>query len=337
MKKAEVRQKDATCDKKEARYHAQVNTARSLMRESRRRLSVVLAASLAIAGCTNVGGDGGWRSRRSTEVRIAAAADLQGTLDEAVERFRSLEASGKARIVVSYGSSGALYTQIVNGADFDLYLAAHASYVARLVEAGVASADAAFFYARGRVAVVGKPGFARVASEGITALVDPEVGKVAIANPEHAPYGKAAVEALDAYGVHQRIKDKLVLGENVAQAMHFVKSGAADAGIVALSLVIAGDEELPLWVVPGWAHAPLLQGGVLLEGKGDPAIASRFVQFLTSPEGKEILERYGFETNDLPSSAPVGELRRQSGLASVEVSHPSNDTRGVWIQRSSPT
>lgn len=278
---------------------------RGLTTASRRWLGVALAASLAVGGCAEGRGEGDSTRGRSKEVRIAAAADLQGALDEVVERFRALDGSGESRVVVSYGSSGALYAQIVNGADFDVYLAAEASYVARLVDAGVASADAAFVYARGRVAVVGKPGFVRVASEGITALADPDVDKVAIPNPEHAPYGKAALEALQTYGVRHRIGDKLALGENVAQAMHFVQTGAADAGIVALSLVIAGDDELPFWVVPGWAHSPLLQSGVLLEGKGDAVTASRFAQFVAGPQGKEILERYGFETSDLPDPALV--------------------------------
>ena len=225
---------------------------------------------------------------------VAAAADLKFAMDEIVTAF------GKARpgltVSVSYGSSGNFLSQIVNGAPFDLFFSADIEYPRRLGEAGLATTGSEFRYAVGRI-VVWVPAASSIPIErGLQALASPEVRRIAIANPKHAPYGRAAEAALRAAGVYEAVKDKLVFGENVAQTAQFVQSGATDAVIIALSLAIAPTlaKQGRYFEVPLDSYPRMEQGGIILNRARDVEAARAFRDFVLGPEGRAVLEGYGF-------------------------------------------
>ncbi len=233
---------------------------------------------------------------------IAAAADLKFALDEVLAEFRKAHPEHEAK--PTYGSSGTLFAQLDNGAPFDLFLSADAKFPRQLIERGKAEKDSLFFYAVGHLVVwVPKDSQLDVAALGSKTLLDASVRKVAIANPEVAPYGAAAVAALKKLGVHEAVSAKLVLGENVAQAAQFVESGAADAGVISLSLALAPRMKNAgrFWEVPVEAFPKLEQAGVIRTGAANRAGAAQLRGFLVSPAGREILKRSGFA---LPDAAP---------------------------------
>ena len=251
----------------------------------------VMLVVLATAGC-----DGGGHQPPSTRmVKVAAAADLKFALDEAVVAFKKLHPT--IDVAPTYGSSGNFHAQLTNRAPFDIYFSADIEYPQKLAAAGLALPDSAFEYALGRVVVwVRKDSPIDVGQIGIESLAHPSVRKIAIANPEHAPYGRAADAAMRKLGILDRVKDRLVLGENIAQAAQFVESGAADVGIIALSLAMAPTLEAKgkYWLIPADAHPPLRQGGIILAWAKDAEAAREFKAFVTGPDGRAILRRYGF-------------------------------------------
>jgi molybdate transport system substrate-binding protein len=228
-------------------------------------------------------------------ITVAAAADLKFALDPIVADFEKQHSNVTVR--VSYGSSGNLFAQIDNGAPFDLFLSADIDFPRKLIEDKKALADSLFSYAVGRV-VVWVPNDSPIDVEklGIEALLSPSVRKIAIANPEHAPYGRAAVAAMKKLGVYDKVSSKLVLGENIAQAAQFVESGAADIGLIALSLAMSPKmkSEGHYWDVPLDAYPRLEQGGVILSVSKQPDLARQFRAALVGPQGRETLRRYGF-------------------------------------------
>jgi molybdate transport system substrate-binding protein len=258
----------------------------------RARSLVAVVAALAVVGAAGCGGPAA--SSQEGVVRVAAASDLKFALDEIAAVLA--QADPPVRVQPTYGSSGTFFQQISNGAPFDVYLSADLSFPVRLAEAGLADEADVFPYAVGRL-VLWAPNSSPVdVSQGLAVLADPAVTRVSIANPEHAPYGQAAVAAMTSAGVYEQVRDRLVLGENVAQAGEFVQSGNAQVGIIALSLALAPQladrgryEEVPLELFPR-----LDQGGVVLARAGDRAAAGRLRQFLTGPDGVAILQRYGF-------------------------------------------
>jgi len=222
------------------------------------------------------------------KLTIAAAADLNFALEEVSREFR--KAHPRVDLQVAYGSSGNFYQQIRNGAPFDVFLSADIDYPSRLVQEGRAVADSLFVYGVGRI-VVWVPSNSPLDPQ--TALRAPGVAHIAIANPQHAPYGRAAEAALRSMGLYESVKPKLVLGENIAQTLQFVQSGAADVGIVALSLAIAPAvrsqgryQEIPLDAYP-----KIEQGGAIVK---DSAGAREFRSYLLAPAGRAILKQYGF-------------------------------------------
>ncbi len=230
----------------------------------------------------------------SVEVRVAAAADLKFALD-AVLAATAGETPG-LRPLVTYGSSGNFSAQIENGAPYDLFLSADVDYPRRLAAKGLADGDV-FPYAVGRIALwVPARSKLDIATLGLRALLDPSVRKVAIANPRHAPYGRAAEAAMRSLGVWDGVKGKVVLGENVAQAAQFVQSGAADAGIVALSLALSPQMRTAgRWVeLPPGSYPRMDQGGIVLKGARNPTGARAVRDRLLGPRGREILAKYGF-------------------------------------------
>jgi molybdate transport system substrate-binding protein len=228
-------------------------------------------------------------------MRIAAAADLKFALEEVRAEFERAHPS--IQIEVSYGSSGNWFAQLSNRAPFDLFLSADMDYPHRLVEQNLAERESEFVYAVGHLVVwVPKDSPLDLERLGIQAVVDPTVRKVAIANPKHAPYGRAAEAALKKFGVYDQVKDRLVLGENVAQTAQFIETGSADIGLIALSLALAPTmrEKGRYWEVPLDAYPKLEQGGVILSWAQDHEAAAAVRSFLMSAEGKAVLRRYGF-------------------------------------------
>lgn len=236
------------------------------------------------------------------EVRVAAAADLKFALDAV---FAATAATTRGvRPVVTYGSSGSFYAQIGNGAPFDLFLSADADYPRRLAAKGLADGEP-FLYAIGRIALwVPTPSKLDLGALGLRALLDPSIRKVAIANPRHAPYGRAAEAAMKSFGILDAVTGKLVLGENVAQTAQFLQSGAADAGVIALSLALAPQmRSVGRYVeIPIESYPRMDQGGIVLKGTREPAAARLLRDALLGPAGRKVLEAYGFSVPAAASS-----------------------------------
>jgi molybdate transport system substrate-binding protein len=238
---------------------------------------------------------------RAAVPTVAAAADLRFAMDELVAAYR--KQTGR-EVKVTYGSSGIFHQQITAGAPFELFLSADEDYVFRLHRAGLTQGTGEV-YALGRLVLF--------APSGSLLSVDPEMAglrqavaqgqirRFAIANPAHAPYGQRAREALQSAGLWQSLEPRLVLGENVSQALQFAATGGAEGGIVALSLVKApGAARLGRWVlIPESRHSPLRQRMVLTRKSGPDAQA--FYQWLKRPEARAVLARHGFAQ---PGKAP---------------------------------
>jgi molybdate transport system substrate-binding protein len=252
---------------------------------------------LAAAGAAGVWAAPG-RVDDDPRLTIAAASDLRAALDELLAALRAAQPA--ARMEAIYGSSGKLATQIRHGAPFDVFLSADVAFARALHEAGL-TAGPPRLYAVGRLVTWSlQPALGRLPLEEL--VRHPGVRRLAIANPEHAPYGQRAVEALHARGVYEPARPKLVLGENVAQAAQFVEAGAAQAGIVAYSLVLAPAlAGKGAWtLVPQAWHRSLEQGLVVLRRAAANPLAGDFVQHLESAAGRAVLRRFGFA---LPADA----------------------------------
>ena len=230
-----------------------------------------------------------------TELTVAAAADLKFALDTLSREFQSRHPEIEPSI--TYGSSGNFHAQIRNGAPFDLYLSADAEYPRKLAGDGLALDDDTFLYAIGRIVVwVPASSPVDVGKLGIDSLFAPSVRKIAIANPQHAPYGKSAVAALKSLGVYEKAESRLVLGENIAQAAHFVQSGAADIGVIALALALAPEMKAHgrYWEIPLDAYPKMEQGSMILKSTPKAGEARVFRDFLVSDHGRAVLKQYGF-------------------------------------------
>jgi molybdate transport system substrate-binding protein len=229
----------------------------------------------------------------SGEVKIAAASDLNFAFKDLVAEY---EKKTGEHVKLTLGSSGNFFSQIQNGAPFDLYFSADIRYPQKLMEAGQAVPGSLYQYAVGRI-VLWAPNQSKMdVRKGFDSLLDPSIRKIAIANPKHAPYGRAAVAAMEHFKMYEKVKDKLVLGENISQAAQYIESGASDTGIIALSLALAPSMKSAgtYWEVPVDAHPPLAQGAVILKGSTNQDGAKQFLEFLKGAEGQEIMRRYGF-------------------------------------------
>jgi len=225
---------------------------------------------------------------------IAGAADLQFALTDVAKAF---EAETGLEVKLAFGSSGNFARQIRQGAPFEMYLSADENYVLELIKDGFTRDDGAL-YAVGRIVII-VPHGSPLESDGTlgdlrAALEDGRVQKFAIANPEHAPYGRRAEEALRHAGLREAIQDRLVLGENVSQAAQFATSGSTDGGIIAYSLALSPKVSVlgTFELIPEEWHAPLRQRMVLLENAGNTA--ERFFAFVQEPEARSVMRRYGF-------------------------------------------
>lgn len=227
------------------------------------------------------------------EITVAAAADLQFAFQDVATRFQKDTGHNVKTI---FGSSGNFFAQIQNGAPFDLFFSADIGYPQKLEAAGQAEPGTLYEYATGKIVLMAPKGSPLDLKRGLPVLLDPQVKKVAIANPEHAPYGRAAVAALQHEKLYDQLSAKFVMGENISQTATFVVSGSADAGIVALSLALAPSlqEKASFVPIPDDDYPPIRQAAVILKSSQQKEIARQFLAYLKKPEIVSLLEKYGF-------------------------------------------
>jgi len=232
------------------------------------------------------------KAQQDTKILIAAASDMKFALDSVIVAFKQSHLG--VQVDVTYGSSGKLYEQISNDAPFDLFFSADAGYPLKLKEKGVAI-SAIQTYGIGRIVVWSKK--INPALTGINSLLDKSVIKIAIANPAHAPYGRGAEEALKFYKIYDQLKGKLVYGENISQTAQFVAAGAADIGIIALSLALSPTMQKQkgyFYLTPEIAHKPLEQAFVVLRHASKNSLAVSFANFMATKEAIRILSHFGY-------------------------------------------
>lgn len=235
---------------------------------------------------------------QAQELRVAAAADLKFVLSDLAGRY---EKRTGTKVNVTYGSSGNFFAQLQNGAPFDLFFSADIEYPQKLEAAGLAEPETFCKYALGRIVIWTRADAnIGVAKQGWNLLLDASVQKIAIANPDHAPYGRAAVAALKKARIYEQVQSKLVYGENISQAAQFVQSGNTQAGIVALSLAVSpGMKEGKRWEIPADMHPAIEQGAIILRAANNKAQARAFLQFVKSADGRATLEKFGFTVPEM--------------------------------------
>ena len=229
---------------------------------------------------------------QTEDITIAAAADLKFAMDSLISSFSAQP--GAPHITAVYGSSGNFFEQIRNGAPFDIFFSADLDYPKNLAQQNKTIGEVKQ-YATGQIVLWSKK--IDPAKSGMSSLLDPTIIKIAIANPAHAPYGKRAEESLEFYKLYDQVKDKLVFGENISQTAEFAKTGAADIGIIALSLARSPGMSQSggrYWLIPEQSHQPLRQGYVLLRHAENKPQAARFIAFVGSPAARAIFHYFGF-------------------------------------------
>jgi molybdate transport system substrate-binding protein len=231
-------------------------------------------------------------SASAQTLHIAAASDLQFVLPDLAAQY---EKQSGIKLTITYGSSGNFVAQIQNGAPFDLFLSADVSYPHNLVVAQLADVSSLQIYAVGHLVLWLPPDSPLEPSAGLKTLLDPRIQKIAIANPDHAPYGRAAVAVLRDAGLYDQLKPKLVFGENIAQAAQFVQTGSAQAGLLAHSLTFSpAMKSGKFWTIPADKYPSVEQAAVLITASPNKEAALSFLAFLKTPAARAILDRYGF-------------------------------------------
>lgn len=228
------------------------------------------------------------------EITVAAAADMSAALPELVNAYTKKTSQS---VKLSFGASGNLTNQIRNGAPFDIFFSADEQYPQQLITDGLATKDTLYRYAVGRLVLwVPNDSPLDLSKLGIQALLDPSVKKIAIGNPQTAPYGRAAEAALRHFQIYDQISSRLVIGENISQAAQFVESGNAQAGLIALShaLAPAMKNKGRYWTIPLDAYPTLNQAAVVLSKSKQPEAARKFLDFIRSPEANALMTTYGF-------------------------------------------
>lgn len=247
------------------------------------RLHRLLALTAALAFTTLA---------RADVVQVAVAANFTAPARALAEVF-ARTTGHEARL--SFGATGAFYTQIKNGAPFDVLLAADDERPARLEKEGDTVPGSRFTYATGQLVLwSAKPGF--VDDQGAV-LKGGHFGKIAIANPKNAPYGAAAVEAMEKLGLAATLQPKLVTGESIGQTFNFIATGNAELGFVALAQVLEGGKlkSGSMWVVPAQYHAPIIQDAVILNRAASNPAAKAWMELLKTPQSKALIRSYGYE------------------------------------------
>jgi len=246
------------------------------------RISFTLALAFLAAAC-------GKKEPSPDTIKVAAASDLSYAFEEVAAEFT--KKTGK-KVVFSFGSTGLLAKQLSEGAPFDVFAAANVSFVDDVVKTGACDGATKAMYARGRI-VVWSGNAVQPAPQALADLTDSRFVKLAIANPDHAPYGKAAKQALEASGLWETIQPRLVYGENILQTLQFAETGNADAAFAALSLAIV-KKEGNYFLIDDSLHKPIDQALVVCKHGGNPAIGADFARYVNSDEGRAIMKRYGF-------------------------------------------
>jgi molybdate transport system substrate-binding protein len=219
---------------------------------------------------------------------VSAAADLNGAFQEL---GRAFEQETEIKVTFNFGSTGQLTQQIEQGAPVDVFAAANVSFVNQLEQKGLIVPGTKALYAQGRVALWTRTD-STLKIERVEDLTGDDVKRIAIANPEHAPYGLAAREAMQSAGVWDRVSSKVVFGENVMQTLQYAETGNVDVALVALSLCVNSNGR---WVlVPGNLHKPLNQALAVIKGTRHEGEARRFASYVNSPQGRPIMRKYGF-------------------------------------------
>lgn len=261
---------------------------RSIFRLHRFRfyLSAVLAVCLV-----NCGGAGD----NSQIITVAAASDLRPAFNEIAIQFTK---QTSIKVEFSFGSSGQLREQIINGAPFDVFASANSDYVDDVIKSGTGDITTRSVYAFGRLAVVTSNSLTLPVT--LFDLQEARFRRIAIANPQHAPYGLAAQQTLRSLDIADVLENRLIYGENISDTLRIVQSGNADAALVSLSLVIGGGSKYLL--VPANMHLPISQTLVVTAPAKTKDMAIRFVDFIKSPTGSAIMSRYGFEQPEIAST-----------------------------------
>jgi len=260
------------------------------MRMTGKRVPKVRLALFAVLACLYL-----WLPFQALagEIKVAAASDLTFAFKDVVAGFEKQTGN---RVRLTYGSSGNFFSQIQNGAPFDLFFSADVSFPRKLEAAGLTEPGSIYEYAKGKI-VIWAPNASKLdLSKGLTVLLDPSIRKIAIANPLHAPYGAAAVAAMKHAGIYDQVKGKVVQGENISQAAQFVHSGNAEVGIVALSLALAPamKSDGRYVIIPPADYPPLIQAAVILKSSREKKVANQFLQFLKEPTTVALMQQYGF-------------------------------------------
>lgn len=227
------------------------------------------------------------------EITVAAASDLQFAMQDIAARFQ--KETGRS-VHLIFGSSGNFSQQIENGAPFDMFFSANIDYPKKLQSAGLTEAGSFYQYATGKI-VLWVPQDSKIdVSSGLKVLQSLSVKKIAIANPQHAPYGQAAVAAMQKTAIYDKVKDKLVLGENISQTASFVVSGSADVGIVALSLALSPTmkDKGRYFEISATDYPPIEQACVILRTSRNKDLAGQFLDFIKTPAAAEVFRSYGF-------------------------------------------
>ena len=257
-------------------------------------LLIALIGYSAIYGCSRKSASS--QQPNPPEIIVAAAADLAPAFEELGKQF---EQENGIKVTFSFGSTGTLAKQIENGLPVDLFAAANVEYVEALERQGLILPETKTLYARGRITIWTRAD-SPLKIERLEDLATPEVRRIAIANPAHAPYGNAARQAFESAGVWKTIEPKLVFGENVRQALQYAETGNADAAITALSLSV---QSAGRWVlVPEELHKPLDQGLAVIKSSKQQDEARRFAEFINSAKGRPVMRKYGFI---LPGEEPA--------------------------------
>jgi molybdate transport system substrate-binding protein len=253
--------------------------------------SKVLATVVVLAAVSSI----------AQEITVAAAADLNFALKEMAQKY---EAKTGVKVKLTFGSSGNFFSAIQNGAPYDVYFSADVDYPKQLEAAGLTEPGTMYEYAVGRLVLWAPRDSPLDVTLGMKLLGDARVRKIAIANPKHAPYGRAAVAAMKSAGVFEKVETKLVLGENISQTAQFVQTGNADVGLVALSLLArpskTSQDGAPViegkhWLVPAETYPAIRQAAVVVKASREKEAARKFLEYVKSDEGREILRKYGFE------------------------------------------
>lgn len=260
---------------------------------------VIIISLLALLNCSNsapANNQAVNNQAEASEIIVAAASDLTDAFEELGKIF---EQETRVKVTFSFGSTGQLTRQIEQGAPIDLFAAANIAFIEQLENKGLILPDTKALYARGRITLWTRRD-SSIKIDRIEDLARPEVRRIAIANPNHAPYGVAAREALQRAGIWETVEGRIVQGENVRQTLQYAQTGNVDVAIAALSLSIQSDGRWTL--IPDQSHSPLDQAMAVIKATHNAEQARRFAAFINGDKGRAVMRKYGFV---LPGEQPL--------------------------------